>query len=254
MMNRQNKLTELSNMHISDLSNFIKEQEEKILREGGIWFCPNHNLEIRLFEYYDCRSAYGIPNGCFHTMYRVLAHKRIETDDLEGALQAFYRALQYNPTDMEIMEELGKLYWNTGNWPMMQMVAERLYPFCYTRKDIAFYYRLLGCYYLETYEPLLSQIVYTYSNLFYKSKEADSDIRYLEKALEKSMPSYHVTELQDILIKNGIPLQPKQETLGILYGTAKEELKNGRKEYARMLFLFLYQLTHDKEVEKLLDI
>lgn len=260
----------INSLSATEAESYIEELEEEVLQESNVWFSPNHELEVYLYGYYVTKDAYQISEVPFHLFYADLAKKWLaegvsekklsqtevvdeqETDYGQKAMQAYTAALTYNPVDVEILTELATLYRTQKNWESMLGTAQRMYPFIFTRKDMAVYYRFLGTYYLEIYKPELSEMVYAYSKLFYKSEQADADIHYLEEAMDRPMKQLNPQEMQQELQNASIPVQPKNETLGILYHTAKKSLEDDNTEYAKQLFTCLYQLTQDPEVENIL--
>ena len=243
---------DLRRMDMKTLTAYIENQEAILDTGSRACFCPNHTLEIYLFEYYD-RKSYDICEVGFHKMYGILADQWLERDNLPMALHALERALHYNSVDIELLRNLADCYLKGENWEMFLKAVKRVFPFCYTCNDIAAFYRLIGRYYVATYQPELAEALYAYSNLFYKSDAAEADLQFIETAMKRSMHNYTIEDLQKILGRRGIPLQPKEETLGIVFHTAAEELKYGDRVYAEMLFLFLYQLTQDKEIEGIIQ-
>ena len=270
-------IEQIEQISAEEAEQYIESLEEEVLQESGVWFTPNHELEIYLYAYYVTKDPYQISGVPFHLFYATLAKKwlaeGVTEENVEGktaqpkskndavkdtaecgqkAIQAYTAALKYNPVDVEILSEVAALYRTQKNWESMLGTAQRMYPYIFTRKDMAVYYRFLGTYYLETFQPELSEKVYAYSRFFYQSEQADADIHYLEEALDRPMEELMPQELQVELEKKGIPVQPKNETLGMLYHTAKNCLEQGKNEYAKQLLTCLYQLTQDKEVENML--
>lgn len=255
-------LERMQKMSAAEAETYIEGLEEQELQEGGVWLTPNHELEIYLFAYYVTKDEYRISEIPFHLLYGQLAKKWLaegirkeqdaDIDYGQKAMQAYRGAMHYNPVDVELLTEVAALYRTQKNWEGMLGTVQSMYPYIFTRKDMSVYYRYLGNYYLETYQPELAEKVYAYSNLYYKNQQADADIHYLEKALDRPMQKLEPQRLQEELQKAGIPGQPKAETLGILYHTAKSSLERGDREYAKQLFICLYQLTQDQEVGEIL--
>ena len=181
-----------------------------------------------------------------------MADKYSKKDRVQEAIEFFEKSLAVNPLDIETRSGLAKVYRRTGKWDLLYKTAEELYPFCYTTSDLSRYYRILGEYYLETYKPEVSVAAYTYSNFFNQTETADKEIRFLEKAMNKKFAFNNIQDLQNILMKEVIPLGGKNETLGILYKTGMLELEKNNTEYACYLLLFLYQLTKDEETGEIL--
>lgn len=247
----QDKIKKYECMSTTELLEFAKNSEEQLKTTGKSYFEPNHILEVYLYEFYDKPSDYSLIDVGIHYAYRILADRMYKDKNYQKAEGYLESSLRYNCIDMETYELYINVLYNQQKWRKMIDTAFRFYPFGYSRKDFAFFYRTIGCYALETYQAELARILYSYSNLFYKSQKADNEIQYLNEAFMNEMPSYTLVEMSDIIRKHSLPVQPKQETLAILYKTALIE-KEENPDYAKVLFLSLYQLTHDEEIEKYL--
>lgn len=245
-------MKEINQMSIEELQCNISKLEEQLEGRKGHVFCPNHELEIYLYEYYEKEQQENILNQPLHRLYYELALKQKEKNQTKQTLESFQQAHQYNPTDLEIMASLARVYYNLEDMKQMRRIIDQMYPYIYTSKDLAQYYSLLGSYYLETYQPEFAEALAMYSNLYHENKQTEIDLAFIQKAVGRKLTSASVQELQAILEKQGIPLQPKQQTLGILYHVAKRVKSQGNLEYARQLLILLYQLTRDKEVADLI--
>ena len=248
----QNVINQFEKINTIELLEEIQKREQSLQQSGTERiFEPNHILEIYLYEFYCEHGNYKVVQEGIHTAYNILTERMYKRGDYEKAEEYIQTSLNYNCTDMETCELYIKILYKRQKWRKMIDTAFLFYPFCYTRKDIAFFYRTIGCYALETYQAKLARMIYAYSNLFYKSVKADEEIKYLNEALEDEIPSYTLEELGAIIKKNSLPEQPKKETLGIVYKVAAMEQKEN-SNYAKFLFLSLYQLTQDEEIERYL--
>lgn len=241
-----------ADLHTKQLSEFIEQCEAIHSGYEGSWLSPNHNLEIYLCEYFIQMEGYSCTQYKIHELYRKLAEKFIEEDNAEEAMKAFEKSLNWNPVDLDTRFAFAKLYRDLGDWECYLKTVQDSYPFCYSRSDMAKYYRDLGCYYLEIYRPEIAEALYTYSNLFYMSDMAENEISFLETALKRERRQYSYEDLQQILAKEGIPEHPDKSTLALLYRVGKLEQENGNPAYAKYLYVFLYQLTRDEEIEQIL--
>lgn len=233
----------------------MKEKEEKMEKlklKRKEEFSPNHILEQWLYQYYYSLDEVKISEGMQHVQWKNKAYEQMQNKNYNNALQLLQEAFSYNPTDLETLRNLAYTYYSLNDLNQMKDVAEYMYYFCYTIQDIAVYYRLLGCYYLENYQPDLSAALYSYSNLLDPTKQAEAELAYLERALQKPMKVTNNEFLQSVLSKNHIKIQPANETLGILYYTAQEAKESGDISYAKVLFTYLNRLTNDVEIQDIL--
>ena len=248
----QNYITNQEKFTLDQLKDIAVKCEAVHREYAKKWLSPNHNLEIYLFEFYICKEDYNCTEYTLHEIYRRLGEKHLEANNRIDALQAFDDSLRWNPLDLDTRFEKAKVYRSMQELEKYKRFVEESYPFCYTKNDLARYYRYLGYYYLETYQPDLAEALYTHSNVYYQSKMADQEIMFLQKALGNNKKDQGLDEMRELIKKAGIPLFPNEDTLKLLLEVAKTELDSGNKGYAKYLFLFYYQLTGDKDTESIL--
>lgn len=215
--------------------------------------CANHLLEFYLFEYYYKTREYDSHHHPVHQMYLSVAKILIEQKKYDVALGVLDKAREWNPVDMDIIWSVTDCLKMTGKLEELYAFLIDCYPYIYTRSDMARFYRCLGFYYVEKYEPDIAMVVYTYSNMYSHNKNADSEIKYLETALEKECPEYTVDEIQKILLEKNIPDGISETTLAILYRAGQLELESGDKKAAIECLELLYEVTGDEEVGHMLD-
>ena len=124
----------------------------------------------------------------------------------------------------------------------------QLYPYVCTRQELAAYYRWLGCWYLESYQPELSACVNRYSLLFAPSEQAEHDIRYLETALKRKLAEDSVAELQKKLREADIPLHASDVTMALLVKAGEEAEGRSLWQQALDCYRMVYDLTQDEEI------
>ncbi len=241
------KLDELTTAEIEEL---IKKTEIDYSVSEKLIFCPNHFFEVYLYEFYTHPEEYRMCSIPIHKMYETLSKRHIDNEEYEKAEKTINIAASYNPVDIEIYETKAKLYRLNRNIEMLKNVADSMHKFCYSRIDCALYYYILGRYYLEMYEPEKACVLYEYSLLFSNKRASELDLEFLEAASHQKKNDYTTEELKNFLLKQKIPVQPKQETLALLYRVAGIEKEQKNIDYARFLYQCLFQLTGDKDVEE----
>lgn len=239
-------------MTMQNIKQKIEQIESEFQKDGGVYFCPNHMLEVYLYEYYFPEQEYNILSEPLHRLYYQLAKCYEENSQWEKVKEALIQAKEYNPVDIEILESLVLAYYHLGELDQMFNLFEQWFPFIFTRQDLAVYYSLLGCYYLEKYQPDIAEGLYMYSNMYCENTQAKNDLAFIEKAVGRTKESHTPEELMEFLAKHQIELQPKKETLGIMYHVALLALKEKNMEYAGSLLMALYELTQDQEVYQLI--
>lgn len=228
--------------------------EASFSKEKGTLFSFNHILEAYYFRYFkkaDIEIHYAPFNiGAF---YRFYGYILIRLENYKDAITAYENALDWNPVDLDSLFQLSELYKKTKDLKNTKEITLEAYNYCCSRATMAHFYRNLGFYYLESYQPETATALYIYSTIFAPSESAGRDLEYLEKALKRPTPDLSVAELQEILEKNKIPTGPNPDTVGITFRTGQLELENKHYETARDCFMLVYDLTLDKETRNILD-
>lgn len=244
------KLEQLAKQPLKEAEIAVDVQAEYV---GDNAICINHPLELFLIEYYEGDKEFVLSESMLHKKYQLLADRCLmEEEDYKRSEVLLKKGLLYNPADIELYEKLGRVFRLQGKWEELYRTALSLYPYCFTRRDLALFYRMLGCYHLEKYKPEAAEVLYAYSNLYFKTEQAEKELAYLEKALKRPMPSMTPAQIEEKVEALSYPPIPKKETLGMLYHTAMR-LKETQVEYAKMLFISLYQLTKDENIGEIID-
>lgn len=226
----------------------ISKTERNAVRE----VCISHISEIYLFEYYLQPGPYRlIPDDRLKEQMEKGAAEEAR-GGYAGAVQAYERALELNPVSPEIYLHLIRCLYRMHHLEEMHERTLRMYPFVCTKAELAQYYRWLGCWYLEEYQPELSECVYRYSMLFEKSRQAEEEIRYLETALSAKMPDYSVQEMQNRLRGADIPVHASNVTAALLVKAgeeAEQSPENAWRQQALDCYRMAYDLTADPELQ-----
>lgn len=210
--------------------------------------CIYHIAEIFLFEYYENPSDYTvIPKNRLEEL-KEKAEEEMKRGGYVAALQNYDKVQELNPADAEVRLSRIRCCYHLGQLEEMHEETLRLYPYACTRQELAAYYRWLGCWYLEKYQPEISECVYRYSTLFVPSEQAEEEICYLEKALGKKMPAYSLAEIQEKLRKAGIPLQASNVTMALLVKAGEEAETRKLWQQALDCYRMVFDLTQDEEI------
>ena len=185
-------------------------------------------------------------------MYRLLGFALMKVNRLDEAIMAYNHGLDWNPVDLDTLLQLGELYKITNNIKSLRKVSFEAYNFCCTRATLARFYRNLGYYYLEEYKPEIARALYLYSNIYFKTDNADNELKVINEATKEAKNDLSLKELQSILEGEKIPLGPNSDTLGITYSVGQIEMDNQNSENAADCFAMVYDLTMDEEVLTLL--
>ena len=210
--------------------------------------CIHHIGELFLFEYYKKPGEYVNIQEDVITPLLSRAEEEEKRGGLIGALQNYEKALELNPVSTFIYFKMISCCYRLSRLQEIHDDTAEVYPYLATRAEMAQFYRWLGYYYLESYQPKLSAALYRYSTYFEKSRQAENEIRFLETAMNKKMPAYTTRQLQSILQDAKIPLQASNVTLALLVRAGEEAESAGNLTQALDCYSMVYDTSHDAEL------
>ena len=213
--------------------------------------CLRHISEVYLYEYYCLGSdEYEISGNDALTPHKEKAKELMLAGNYSGAQQAWLSAHFENPVDMESILGIILCCKQLGDTEGEYSYTTESYNYCCTRAELAAYYRNLGWYYLENYNPEVSAACYLYSKCFEESQQADAELEFLEKAIGKKVAKKDLPQIQKILKDNQIPTEANTVTLALLYKAAEEAADAEDKDQALDCYRMVYDLTADEEIGK----
>jgi len=224
------------------------------------YYSFNHVLDSYYYAYFmkdDSELSYTMHS--INDYYRLLGFVYMHLEWMDDAIVAYNKALLYNPVDVDTFFQLGELFKKKADLRALKKLSFEVYNFCCSRATLAHFYRNLGYYYLETQKPEEALILYIYSNIFFETKQALSEIEFLKASVPALNEKYifsikkDLKKMQEILENNNIPTGPNPDTIGITYRVAQLEKDAGRYENAYDCFSLVYDITLDEEVKKELE-
>lgn len=232
----------------------LEQLEHDLQGQKGKSFSFNHILEAYQFQYFkQHKEEVLFTDVNCSAFYRFYGYILMNLNQIGNAIIAYENALDWNPVDLDALFQLSELYKKSGDLKHTKETTLSLYNYCCTRATMAHFYRNLGFYYLESYKPEIAIPLYIYSNIFYDTKQANNELDYLEKALQKPIKEYSIKELQTILSNEKIPIAPNPDTIGITFRVGQLELELEHFSNAYDCFSMVYDLTHDKEAGELAE-
>ena len=219
-----------------------------------IYISLNHVMEYYIYAFYfkpDCDVVLSeLPYGEYYRSYGDLC---VKSGRYKAGIEAYSNAICWNPVDLDAILGLAECYKYLNMLKRYMIVTKEAYRLCCTRATMARYYRNMGFYYVARYNTEAARVCYTYSNIYYKTDNADNELKYLEQALNDKTPEYSVKQMQEILDKNEVEPGPDSKTIGIIYRVG--ELMMNDKDYrlARDCFSIVYDITQETQLKTLLD-
>ena len=207
-----------------------------------------HIAELFLFEYYENPGEYTNEDPEILRDLKEKGHAEESRGGYVAALQNYDRVQEWNPADTELWFDRIRCSFHLHRLEDVHELTMQLYPYVCTREELAGYYRWLGCWYLETYQPETAECLYRYSTLFAPSEQAEREIRYLEEAQKHPMPAYSVGELQERLSREKIPLHASNVTMALLVKAAEEAERRQLFRQELDCYQMVYDLTQDEEI------
>jgi tetratricopeptide (TPR) repeat protein len=214
----------------------------------------NHVMEYYIYAYYfkpdtDVLCT-EIPYGEY---YRTYAGLCMQLEKFNAAKKAYKRAIAWNPVDLDSYLGLAEAYKNLNKLQKYITVTNNAYRYCCTRATMARYYRNQAFYYLSSYKPEIARDCYLYSNVYYHTENADSELKYIEEALKEETPKLDIKAVQKVFDENGIEPGPDSDTIGIVYKVGEIMLKDKEYGLARDCFSIVYDITQEEQIENLLN-
>ena len=211
--------------------------------------CLRHISEVFLYEYYCLGDdEYELTDIDTLTPHKERAKELMLAGNYSKSQKEWLDAHFENPVDMESILGIILCCKQLGDTEGEYSYTTESYNYCCTRAELAAYYRNLGWYYLEKYNPELSAACYLYSKYFEESQQADAELEFLEKAIGKKVSAKDLSQIQNILKENNIPTEANPITLALLYKAAEEAQEAEDKAQALDCYRMVYDLTEDEEV------
>lgn len=174
----------------------------------------------------------------------------------EEAREILEKAMRWNPCSARIAFEYAETFKVVGDLETFFKVSVETFKIAYTQESVARCYRNLAFYFVEK-ELWSVAMVCNIMSLQYEpdSKNAISEIYYIEQKTNGSVPKPKVEEFDSYGEKYGFPIGADEDILGIAYSYGKYflELEEDEHGAAKFFFTIFYDLTEDKEIKEIID-
>lgn len=258
---RAGKVSNRGEISISDnpgindkISGAGETNSESESNSGIINISINHVMEYYIYAYY-FKPEYEVvcsdkPFGSYFRQYGDLC---MQKGRFRAAEAAYKDAICWNPVDLDSILGLAECYKHLNMMDRYLIVTKQAYRYCCTRATMARYYRNMGYYCTSKYNTDVARACYIYSNIYYRTENADNELAYLENALKDKTPEMDIATMQKVFDENGIEPGPNPDTIGIIYRVGELMMQDGEYRLARDCFSIVYDITREKELEELLD-
>ena len=248
-----------------------------------IYISLNHVMEYYVYAcYFEPETdvlCTELPVGEYYRTYGSLC---LKLSKFRRAEDAFKKAICWNPVDLDSYLGLAECYKNLNMLSRYLDVTKQAYRFCCTRATMARFYRNMGFYYLSSYNTDMASACYTYSNIYYHTDNAESELEYIKNALaaagekvasaenesdladKKAVASsgdkdksagykeYTIKQMQEMFDKEHVEPGPDSKTIGIIYRVGELMLQDKEYRLAKDCFMIVYDITNEPQLEGLI--
>lgn len=243
----------------------VRRSEE----EGQIWLCTNHIMEYYIYAcYFEPDTDVSMPELPIAEYYRTYAELCVKLQKYKRAEDAYKHALCWNPVDLDSYLGLAECYKYLNMITRYLDMTKQAYRFCCTRATMARYYRNMGFYYLSSYNTDMAAACYTYSNIYYHTDNADSELEYIKNALAAAennkvnkesnenknteVKEYTIKQMQDMFDKEKVEPGPDSKTIGIVYRVGELMFQDKEYRLAKDCFMIVYDITNEQQLENVI--
>jgi len=224
--------------------------------DGQIWLCTNHIMEYYIYAcYFEPEMDVKMPELPIAEYYRTYAELCVKLQKYKRAEDAYKNALCWNPVDLDSYLGLAECYKYLNMITRYLDMTKQAYRFCCTRATMARFYRNMGFYYLSSYNTDMAEACYTYSNIYYHTDNADSELEYIKNALEEvneNGQKYTIKQMQEMFDKEHVEPGPDSKTIGIIYRVGELMLQDKEYRLAKDCFMIVYDITNEQQLEGLI--
>lgn len=232
----------------------ISKPQDSLGEDNKIYISLNHVMEYYLYAYYykpDCEVLCSeLPYGEYYRTYGDLCVKGAK---YKAGADAYKNAICWNPVDLDAVLGLAECYKYLNMLERYLIATKEAYRLCCTRATMARYYRNMGFYFLSKYKPETARACYIYSNIYYHTENADSELAYIESALKQKTPRLAIAEMQKMFDGEGIEPGPSPDTIGVIYRVGEIMMESSDYRLARDCFSIVYDITGEEQLGKLLE-
>lgn len=235
---------------ISKLENMLKESNVKEVEdEKNTYYTFGNYAEEAIFNYiYKSKKQNIYPEQNISEIYYYLGFINIDLKNYDLAVEYLDKALKWNPINISAMFEKATVFRMKGNLDRNRAEIEKTFIFIYNSSYLAKFYRELGWYYVERKIYDLGNALYTYSNYFYKTNNAENELKYIAQQENREIRYTPITEIHQYLKDYNIPINFNRSIVNCIFDELQKVKNNNEKRSsARYYSNLMYDMTLRKE-------
>ncbi len=260
-----NQILEEVKFHISEkdfdkaldlLGSTVAKYEETPLFENDEateYYCFAEPMEELLFLHLNNPKKEVKHAGVdFLTLYYLYGSVLVELGCAEDARKALAKAKRWNPASAAAAFEYGETFKMVGDADNFFKATMEIYPYLFTKKSIARFYRNLGYYYTEKEDYYTSACCFMFSGGYENHPMIASELAYIEQVTGKR-PDPNLEDLAGCFEEHGIPLSVNEEILKIAYSYGKHFFAEQNKDAVSYFWGIFAEFVPDEDVQAVLD-
>lgn len=235
---------------ISKLENMLKESNVKEVEdEKNTYYTFGNYAEEAIFNYiYKSKKQNIYPEQNISEIYYYLGFINIDLKNYDLAVEYLDKALKWNPINISAMFEKATVFRMKGNLDRNRAEIEKTFIFIYNSSYLAKFYRELGWYYVERKIYDLGNALYTYSNYFYKTNNAENELKYIAQQENREIRYTPIAEINQYLKDYNIPINFNRSIVNCIFDELQKVKNNNEKRSsARYYSNLMYDMTLRKE-------
>lgn len=235
---------------ISKLENMLKESNVKEVEdEKNTYYTFGNYAEEAIFNYiYKSKKQNIYPEQNISEIYYYLGFINIDLKNYDLAVEYLDKALKWNPINISAMFEKATVFRMKGNLDRNRAEIEKTFIFIYNSSYLAKFYRELGWYYVERKIYDLGNALYTYSNYFYKTNNAENELKYIAQQENREIRYTPIAEISQYLKDYNIPINFNRSIVNCIFDELQKVKNNNEKRSsARYYSNLMYDMTLRKE-------
>ena len=235
---------------ISKLENMLKESNVKEVEdEKNTYYTFGNYAEEAIFNYiYKSKKQNIYPEQNISEIYYYLGFINIDLKNYDLAVEYLDKALKSNPINISAMFEKATVFRMKGNLDRNRAEIEKTFIFIYNSSYLAKFYRELGWYYVERKIYDLGNALYTYSNYFYRTNNAENELKYIAQQENREIRYTPIAEINQYLKDYNIPINFNRSIVNCIFDELQKVKNNNEKRSsARYYSNLMYDMTLRKE-------
>lgn len=235
---------------ISKLENMLKESNVKEVEdEKNTYYTFGNYAEEAIFNYiYKSKKQNIYPEQNISEIYYYLGFINIDLKNYDLAVEYLDKALKWNPINISAMFEKATVFRMKGNLDRNRAEIEKTFIFIYNSSYLAKFYRELGWYYVERKIYDLGNALYTYSNYFYRTNNAENELKYIAQQENREIRYTPIAEINQYLKDYNIPINFNRSIVNCIFDELqKVKNDNEKRSSARYYSNLMYDMTLRKE-------